>query len=211
MVPLSHSEQVVSMFHHPLHLVWPWKAEFTPKPKRGRSGPTPLHQLQQFSLQSPRNPPGLCREASAKPAQPSTHRRSAWGGRDEQTLLPVQINERSLRKVPGRGGEHTGHWEPPLERSPRSCKGRGGHSGKTVLAPCAIIAAPGNQALCHLLVQTSPYCLHFQSGLYKTGRGSSGTCRSERNAEQWVFTEHLLSIYWAFTAPPAMPRSPSHL
>lgn len=104
MVPLSHSEQVVSMFHQPLHLGWPQNVEFTPRPRSGRSGASPLHQLQHRFH---------CR---ASPAQHTQEK--CRGGRDEQTFLPVQINSRALRKVPGRGGSQTGHREPPLARSP---------------------------------------------------------------------------------------------
>lgn len=152
MVPLSHSEQVVSMFHQPLHLDWPWCMEFPLKLESGRSGPTPLQQLQHSSTAELQEPPGLCREASAKPAQPSAHRRSAWDGRDEQTLLPQQTNYRSLRNVPGRGVSQTGHREAPLERFPGSCR-------KTVPTPWTITT--GSWVLLHLLPQTSPYCLHF--------------------------------------------------
>lgn len=74
---------------------------------------------------------------TAEPAQPSPHSPSAAGGRDEQTLPPVQISSRALRKVPG----WEGHWEPPLGRSPGSCR-------KTVLTLGQLVQGTGCSFTC---------------------------------------------------------------
>lgn len=198
MVPLSHSEQVVSMFHQPLYLDRPQNMEFTLKPKSGRSGPTPSHQLQQsFHCRAP----GTLQVSAERPlqSQPSPAHTEVHEVRGMSSHFFCANPLQALKKGPGRGVSQTGHWEPPLERSPGSWR-------KTVLTFWIITA--GNWVLLHLLVQTSLYCLHFYSGLYRQGEAHLWHVDLK---EMQSSSEYLPSFYLVFTAPPAVPRSSSHL
>lgn len=197
MVPLSHSEQVVSMFHQPLQLDWPQSVEFILKLMCGRSGPTPLHQLQHSFTAELQEPPrslqrGLCK---ASPAQPSTHGRSAWGGRDEQALLSANQLQ-APEKGPWQGSEP--------ERALRTTPGKVSwvlqkDCANTLDNYCRQLGAPSfattEQSLLPTLLQ------------WPAQDRERFICDVEIRKK----CKAAVSIYWVFTVSSGVPRSFSHL